>query len=293
MRFAKGIVLALALAAYGSSATAADVTAFPEIKAADASKLPLPEGKSQIAIAETDKPLVKLQKARFNTAIEEYAMCSDVLERGTGDQAAIVKRNEAKRAVIAAAPDVLAKGQFEVWLVWSVASEKNFEQQSAKGVEAGVVRKSDFLSVRRHRIEAEIALLNHRSHVNHEATSREMIVKGLATQQFRQRLQELQTLLESNFKLIQAGALSTNSCYNYLQVMRDSLSASQGLYGDTADHLKTYDAMLSRMKELETVVEAMNLADTLEAGVALSTVSQRLMIQKGRSLLKAKIEANK
>ena len=75
--------------------------------------------------------------------------------------------------------------------------------------------------------------------------------------------------------------------------MRDFLSASQGLYGDTADHLKTYDAMLSRMKELETVVEAMNLADTLEAGVALSTVSQRLMIQKGRSLLKAKIEANK
>ena len=42
-----------------------------------------------------------------------------------------------------------------------------------------------------------------------------LIAKGLADQLLRQRLQELQPLLESSFKLIQAGALSANICYNY------------------------------------------------------------------------------
>lgn len=294
MRLAKGIVLALALAAFGGSAIAADendVTAFPEIKAADANKLPLPKGKSQIAIAETDKPLVKLQKARFNTALEEYAMYSAVIDHGGWDQVTVANRNEAKRAIIAAAPDVLSKDPLEVWLVWSVASEKNFEQICTDRVAAGTLRKSDLLTVRRHRIEAEIVLLNRRSHVNHEAAPREMIAKGLVAQQLRQRLEELQTVLTSSFKAVQDSSCSANPCFNYLQVMRDSLSASHGLYGDTADHLKTYDAMFARMKELEALVEARHLADNLEAGVAINTLSQRLMIQKDRATLKAKLEA--
>lgn len=294
MRLVNGIVLALALAAFGVSAIAADdndVTAFPEIKADDASKLPLPKGKSQIAIAETDKPLVKLQKARFNTALEEYAMYSAVIDHGGWDQVTVANRNEAKRAIIAAAPDVLSKDPLEVWLVWSVASEKNFEQICTDRVAAGTLRKSDLLTVRRHRIEAEIVLSKHRSHVNHEATSREMIAKALVSQQLRERLQELQALLETSFKRIKDGSSDANTCFNYLQVMRDYLSASQGLYGETADHLKTYDAMFARMKELEALVEARNLADNSETGVALSTVSQRLMIQKERAVLKAKLEA--
>ncbi len=295
MRLVNGIVLALALAAFGVSATAADdndVTAFPEIKAADASKLPLPNGKSQIAIAETDKPLLKLQKARFNTALEEYESNVMLIERGAGNQVTVANRNEAKRAIVAASLDVVSKDDIEKWLVWSVASEKNLEEMTAKRVAAGTLWKSDLLTVRRHRIEAEIVLLNQRSQVNHEATPKEMSVKVLVAHQLRQRLEELQALLESSFKAIKSGSLTANTCFNYLQVMRDSLSASQALYGDTADHLKTYDAMFARMKELEALVET-HLADNFETGVALSTVSQRLMIQKDRAVLKAKLEANK
>ena len=173
MRLAKGIVLALALAAFGGSAIAADendVTAFPEIKAADASKLPLPKGKSQIAIAETDKPLVKLQKARFNTAIEQYERNVMLIELGTFEMNTLYARNEAIHAIIAAAPDALTKDQLEIWLVWSVASEKSLENTVAARVAAGVVGKQELLSARRHRLEAEIALLKHRSAAAPEAT---------------------------------------------------------------------------------------------------------------------------
>ncbi len=173
MRLAKGIVLALALAAFGGSAIAADendVTAFPEIKAADANKLPLPKGKSQIAIAETDKPLVKLQKARFNTALEQYESIAIMIEKGVFDLTTLASRNEVIHAIVSASRDVHAKDDFEKWLVWSVASEKNLEKILSERVQAGAIRISELLSARRHRIEAEIVLSKHRSHVNHEAT---------------------------------------------------------------------------------------------------------------------------
>lgn len=173
MRLVNGSVLALALAAFGVSAIAADdndVTAFPEIKAADASKLPLPNGKSQIAIAETDKPLVKLQKARFNIAIQEYESIAIMIEKGVFDLTTLASRTEVIRAIVSASRDVHAKDDFEKWLVWSIASEKNLVKILSERVQAGAMRISELLSARRHRIEAEIALIKHRSAVAHEAT---------------------------------------------------------------------------------------------------------------------------
>ncbi len=170
MRFVKGIVLALALGVSVSAADDNDVTAFPEIKAADASKLPLPNGKSQIAIAETDKPLVKLQKARFNTALEEYTLNTAMIERGGFELSTHIASSEVIRTIASASHDVYSKVDVEKWLVWSVAAEKNLENTVAMRVAAGVFRKQELLTARRHRLEAEIALLKHRSTAANEAT---------------------------------------------------------------------------------------------------------------------------
>ncbi len=171
MRLAKGIVLALAVAAFGVSATAADdndITAFPEIKADDAMKLPVPKDKSQIT--ETDKPLVKLQKARLNTAIEEYVRNLEMIERGAFELSTLNACGEIIRTITSASHDVYSKDDVEKWLVWAVAAEKNYEKIVAARVAAGAVRRQELLSVRRHRLEAEIALLHHRSAAALEAT---------------------------------------------------------------------------------------------------------------------------
>ena len=141
-------------------------TAFPDVKPVGPKELREFVDKRVSPVLETDPPLRKLLKAKLRTATDELLFLGS-LRYGAGDPrepfehtaAAMV---QAVREAVAVAVE-LAEGPEDrrAWLEFRVRLEKEHEAFSAERISQGLALPSGVMSARRHRLDAEIALMKH------------------------------------------------------------------------------------------------------------------------------------
>jgi hypothetical protein len=141
-------------------------TAFPDIGPVGPKELWVFVDKRVPPVLASDPPLRKLQKVKLRAAMDEL-ICLGSFRYGVGDPQVPFEHMAATMVQVAreavAVGLELAEGPEDrrAWLEFRVGLEKEHEAFAAERYKSGLMPPSWVLSARRHRLDAEIALLKH------------------------------------------------------------------------------------------------------------------------------------
>lgn len=199
-------------------------TAFPEIKATDADRLPA----DRPVAAANDSVLRRLQVARFQLALAEYEVAMANSRTFATSET---------RTLVSAAIDVFPPNEAAKWLVWNVAVAKQTEARIEKLAANGeIVVRRDALVATRGRVEAEIELLKFKQV---RATVRDPKV----AERTKRQIEKLEESLTLNVKLLEGGTYDVNTLTAIFVHQRDLLSATIVAFGESRETLDKFEAV--------------------------------------------------
>jgi RNA polymerase sigma factor (sigma-70 family) len=140
-------------------------SAFPDIKPLDLNELEKFTEKHATPALESDPPLRKLQKAKLRAAMEQLKLEREF--RRLGDpripyEFTMNTLHQIIRDAVETGVELSDRREDQhAWLEFGVRVCKEYEALTKERANQGVIRPSDQLSVHRHRLDAEIALLKH------------------------------------------------------------------------------------------------------------------------------------
>jgi len=140
-------------------------TAFPDIKPITLDEIKAFTAKHVPTVEVSDPPLRKLQKAKLRTAMEELA--SEIQFRQIGDprspfEITLIAIPQVAREAIATGVELSDRREDQrAWLEFGVGVHKEIEAFVRDRIRQEIARPSLVWTARRHRLDAEIALLKH------------------------------------------------------------------------------------------------------------------------------------